>query len=116
MGLHISWLPALLRVKLFLLCSILWAPLGVAYDRPTEAQAHADRGVQLIREGDLQRAETELRLSVQLDPRNPVYLGSLGAVLGMERKLEESDVYLEKALRLNPADWTTRRNLASNEF
>jgi tetratricopeptide (TPR) repeat protein len=69
-----------------------------------------------MREGAIKSAEAELRLAVELDAENPVYLGSLGAVLGMERKLDESDVYLERALRFNPADWTTRRNLASNQF
>lgn len=40
----------------------------------------------------------------------------LGVVLGMQRKLQESDRYLEKALRLDPADSVTRRNLAWNQF
>ena len=81
-----------------------------------QAQAHADKGLRLMQEGDLRGAETELRLAVRSDPENAVHLGSLGAVLGMEKKLKESSAYLEKALRLNPADSATRRNLASNQF
>jgi Flp pilus assembly protein TadD len=72
---------------------------GVARDEP--AQAHADKGLKLMEEGDLKGAEAELRRAVQLDPENAVHLSSLGAVLGMEKKLEESNVYLVKALRIN---------------
>jgi tetratricopeptide (TPR) repeat protein len=72
--------------------------------------------MRLLQAGDLAGAETELRQAVQIAPRDPGYLGSLGAVLGMEHKLAESDAYLERALRLNPADSKTRRNLASNQF
>ena len=100
---------------LLMLCRT-WGASGIPRDGSVEAQVHADKAQRLIREGNLDGAEAELRVSVQLDPRNPVYLGSLGAVLGMERKLEESDAYLEKALGLNPADWVTRRNLASNQY
>jgi tetratricopeptide (TPR) repeat protein len=72
--------------------------------------------MQLLREGNLKDAETELRLAVEMESQNSTFLGSLGAVLGMERKLEESNVYLQKALQLNPDDWASRRNLASNQY
>jgi tetratricopeptide (TPR) repeat protein len=72
--------------------------------------------VQLLREGNLKDAEAELRLAVDMESQNSTYLGSLGAVLGMEQKLEESNVYLQKALQLNPDDWASRRNLASNQY
>jgi tetratricopeptide (TPR) repeat protein len=70
----------------------------------------------LLRAGDLKGAEVEMRQAVELAPRDPAYLGSLGAVLGMEQNLPESNVYLEKALHINPDDLATRRNLASNQF
>src|SRR6516225_4251501 len=66
----------------------------------TQAQQHADKALQLVKDGDLEHAEAELRRAVELDSNNAVYLGSLGAVLGMEHKLPESNVYLEKALRI----------------
>ena len=96
-------------------CSCLLAAVPAAGDAP-QAQAHADKGARLMQGGDLKGAEDELRRALELDPENAVYLGSLGAVLGMEKKLEESNVYLQKALRLNPEDWATRRNLASNQY
>jgi tetratricopeptide (TPR) repeat protein len=34
----------------------------------------------------------------------------------MRQKLEESNLFFERALRINPNDWATRRNLASNQF
>jgi tetratricopeptide (TPR) repeat protein len=37
-------------------------------------------------------------------------------VLGIERKLEESTHYLEKALKFDPDNIVIRRNLASNEL
>jgi tetratricopeptide (TPR) repeat protein len=40
----------------------------------------------------------------------------LGVVLGMQQRLQEADVYFEKALRLAPTDSATRRNLAWNQF
>ncbi len=113
---HLSGVRTFLPFSLFLL---LWLARGLACvprEGSAQAQAHAEKGLRLIQEGDLTGAEAELRLAVQLDPENPVHLGSLGAVLGMEKKLEESDVYLERALRLDPADWKTRRNLASNQY
>jgi tetratricopeptide (TPR) repeat protein len=85
-------------------------------DKPAQAQAHANKGLQFIKVGDLRNAEAELRLAVETDPQNAVYLGSLGAVLGMERKLEESNTYLLRALQLHPDDSASRRNLASNQY
>jgi tetratricopeptide (TPR) repeat protein len=113
---RLSRLPASSAFSLFITLCLARGLPGVPREGSAQAQAHAEKGLQLIREGNLEGAEAELRLSVQLDAENTVYLGSLGAVLGMESKLEESDVYLEKALRLDPADWKTRRNLASNQY
>ncbi len=80
------------------------------------AQEHADRGRQLISRGELAPAERELRKAVELAPGSAEFLGLLGVVLGIQQKLQESDVYLEKALRIDPADSATRRNLAWNQF
>lgn len=93
-----------------------WAVTGRPVQDSPKAQKHAVRGVCSLEAGDLKSAEAELRQAVSLAPRNPTYLGSLGAVLGMEEKLEESSTYLEQALRINPSDLASRRNLASNQF
>jgi len=78
------------------------------------AQKHADRGLQLAKAGNLSVAEFELCRAIDLAPRNPTYLGSLGTILAMESKLIESTEYLSKALEIAPHDLTIRRNLAAN--
>ncbi len=89
------------------------------FARPAQASAtaqeHADRGMQLAQSGDLKSAETELRRAVELAPRDPAFLASLGRILGMQQKLEESSAYFEKALEIDPNDPANRRNLASNQ-
>jgi Flp pilus assembly protein TadD len=80
------------------------------------AQEHAERGRQLLGRGMLSDAERELRQAVALASRDAEYLGLLGVALGMARKLEESDVYLERALQVDSSDSATRRNLAWNQF
>jgi len=83
---------------------------------PKSAQAHADQGLQLLDKGDLAGAEAELRQAVEKAPNDAGFLGTLGAILGMEHKLAESDRYLEKALSIDPRSTQTRHNLASNQF
>lgn len=104
-----SWLPS------FPCClvALLAAPLVIAADTP---QDHAERGRQAIARGEANAAEVECREAVRLAPQDPEYLALLGVVLGMQHKLQESDSYLEKALRLDPADSVTRRNLGWNQF
>jgi tetratricopeptide (TPR) repeat protein len=80
------------------------------------AQEHAERGRQSIARGEPKGAEAELRQAVQLAPEDARYLALLGIALGMQQKLQESDVYLGESLRLDPADSATRRNLAWNQF
>jgi cytochrome c-type biogenesis protein CcmH/NrfG len=79
-----------------------------------EARAHADRGLEFARSGDLASAEIELRQAVKLEPNNPEFLGTLGTLLAMDKKLEESAALFHKALQLAPADYTSRRYLAAN--
>ena len=97
----------------------VWCP-QLIFASPVQASAnaqeHADRGMQLAQSGDLKGAEAELRRAVELAPRDPVYLASLGGILGMQQKLKESSAYFDKALEINPNDPAARRNLASNQF
>jgi Flp pilus assembly protein TadD len=91
-------------------------PLGAASPQAPTAQAHAAKGKELLTRGNLSAAERELRRAVEMAPDEAEFLALLGVALGMERKLQESDGYLEKALHLDPADSITRRNLAWNQF
>jgi Flp pilus assembly protein TadD len=79
-----------------------------------DAQSHADAGIQFARSGDLARAADELRRAVMLAPTNAEFQSTLGTVLAMDRKLEESSAAFRKALQFAPQDSTVRRYLAAN--
>ena len=85
-----------------------------AAENETQAQAHADLGLQLARSGNLERAEAELRQAVDLEPRNPEFLSALGTLLAMDKKLEESTTIFRRALQVAPNNSTVRRYLAAN--
>jgi tetratricopeptide (TPR) repeat protein len=80
------------------------------------AEEHAARARQAIAGHELTAAESELRKAIALAPQNAEYLATLGVVLGMDHRTEDSDRYFEKALRVDPEDFVTRRNLAWNQF
>ncbi|HEV2715687.1 MAG TPA: tetratricopeptide repeat protein, partial [Terriglobales bacterium] len=100
-----------LVLRLFLLGSVVVSFPGLAQ---TEAQSHADNGIQFARAGDLVRAADELRKAVMLAPTNAELLSTLGTVLAMDKKLEESTTTFRKALQLAPQDAIVRRYLAAN--
>jgi Flp pilus assembly protein TadD len=103
----------LLILLLSVLCISSQALFGQA---KSEAQLHAERGLQIMQAGDLPAAEAEFRQAVKLSPRDPTYLSDLGVVLGMEQRLADSDRYFEEALRLEPGNVSIRRNLAKNQW
>jgi tetratricopeptide (TPR) repeat protein len=98
------------------LCLILMCLSGVmlAADERAKAAAHADRGLEFARAGNLPMAESELRIAVEMQPRDAQFLSSFGTVLAMEGKLEESITVLTKALGIAPNDLTAHRYLAAN--
>ena len=79
-----------------------------------DAQSHADIGIQFARSGDLVHAADELRRAVMLAPTNAEFLSTLGTVLAMDKKFEESTTTFRKALQLAPQDPIVRRYLAAN--
>jgi protein O-GlcNAc transferase len=82
----------------------------------SSAEEHAERARKAIARHDLKAAESDLRQAIALAPQSAEYLATMGVVLGMEQRLQESDDYFEKALSLDPKDAATRRNLAWNQF
>lgn len=80
------------------------------------AEEHAEKALLFAQQGDLKRAETELRKAVELSPGDPALLTSLGGILGMEGDLRQANIYLAKAVSLNPQDAASRRNLAANQW
>jgi len=90
--------------------------LADASQEAATPKQHTERGAELAQKGDLKSAELELRQALDLAPHDPIALSTLGAILGMQQRLEESNVYLDEALKINPKDLGARRNLASNQF
>jgi len=90
--------------------------LGSPGQSLVEAQEHADRGMSFAARNDLKAAEAEFRQAVALSPNHLPYLANLGSILGKEHKLEESTLYLERALKLDPDNIAIRRDLASNQW
>jgi tetratricopeptide (TPR) repeat protein len=100
-------------------CTLLTLPSllvrGAQAETPS-AKAHGAKGRELLASGDLASAERELRQAVELAPNDSESLALLGVALGRQGKLRDSNGWLEKALRVDPADSVTRRNLAWNQF
>lgn len=78
------------------------------------AETRAQVGLQFAQTGNLQAAEEEFRKAVALAPDNAGFLQELGTILAMEKKLEESTAFFEKALRIDPRALDGRRYLAAN--
>jgi tetratricopeptide (TPR) repeat protein len=115
-------MPALVQPRTIFSLALAWilafgsnAGHGSAHvGQNSEAETYADRGLELAHAGDLTAAEVELKRAVQLAPHDPSFLASLGTVLAMEKKLEESTQIFQHALQLAPDDLTSRRYLAAN--
>lgn len=78
------------------------------------AEQRAAKALKLAQAGNLQAAEDDLRRAVALEPDNGEVLQELGTVLAMEKKLEESTSFFERALRIDPGALVARRYLAAN--
>jgi tetratricopeptide (TPR) repeat protein len=103
-----------LQLRLGVFVAVLLALSFPGRARTEDAQSHADMGIQFARSGDMARAAEELRRAVMLAPTNAQFLSTLGTVLAMDKKLEESTHAFRKALQFAPQDSTSRRYLAAN--
>lgn len=65
-----------------------------------------------LQDNDLSKQEADLREAIRHAPANVTYLRRLASVLAMENKQAEAVSYFESALKLNPRDVETRRDLA----
>jgi Flp pilus assembly protein TadD len=90
-----------------------FSSVAFAYQR-SAAQSHLEHGFSLARSGNLEAAESELRQAATLSPKDAQVLTSLGTVLAMRHKLEESSEIYRSALKIDGEDLTTRRYLAAN--
>jgi len=62
------------------------------------------------------QSEAGLRAAMERSPEDAAYAARLGALLASENRQEEASALFEKALRLNPGDQETRRNLAASNW
>ena len=95
---------------------LLVCPTGFLGGQVPTAEEQVTRASDLVQAGDLKGAEEELRLAVELSPRESRYWAHLGIVLGMQQRLEESATCFDKALKLDPTNLEVRRNLAVKEW
>ena len=116
-----TWLAGVLGRSL-LAVALLFTPSSVRSIRdilsnaPQDngAETHSAEGLALAKVGNLQPAEAELRQAVALAPDNAEFLRDLATVLAMEKKLDESTSYFQRALKIDPRNSMARRYLAAN--
>ena len=96
------------------LFALLSYPIHSAEAQSNRAEMHAAEGLALAKAGNLQSAELELRQAVVLAPENVTFLEDLGTVLAMQKKFDESNSYLQRALTMDPSDLLARRYVAAN--
>lgn len=104
-----------LSPRILLLGFVLTSPAGWAQS-PRAEPDHKERGLIYAKAGNLEAAERELRQAAESAPNDAEILGTLGSILAMSEKLEESTGWLEKALARDPENNITRRNLATNQW
>ncbi len=89
---------------------------GVSFLKPSDSQAQSTSPASAFhqpKETNPQGEEAKLRATMKRAPNDPSYPARLGALLAGQNKLQEAAQYFEKALKLNPSDLVTRRNLAA---
>ena len=69
---------------------------------PDYLMAHNDLGAQLLEQGQLDEAATELRAAIKIDPKAANPLINLGIVLERQKNYADSLAVLDKALSLEP--------------
>ena len=111
-----TWLAGVFGRSLFAV-ALLFAPSSVRSIRDilsnatqdNRAETHSAEGLALAKVGNLQPAEAELRQAVALAPDNAEFLRDLATVLAMEKKLDESTSYFQRALKIDPRNSMARR-------
>ena len=82
--------------RVALLAFALMAPLGWTQSPPpSESGDPKERGLTYAKAGNLEAAERELRQAAESAPNDAEILGTLGSILAMSGKLEESTAWLE---------------------
>lgn len=93
-----------------IICSLLVILITIAsinlfakkITKPTErAVYHANKGVKYLNQGDLERAETEIKTAIELSPEFVDAYNNLGIVYKLKGDLYSAKSYFEKAIKLD---------------
>ena len=90
----------------------LWTQ-ALQHNRPDVSELHNNLGNALAREGDLDRAEAELREALTLDPANAEAHNNLGAVLVQRGDYRRAENEFRDAVRITPQHSEAHNNLGS---
>lgn len=88
----------------------LWA--RVVVQNPSAWMAHANLGILLAQDGELDAALQHLKAAQQLAPREALVANNVGQVLVRQGHVEQAVAQFRKALALNPSLTLARLNLA----
>ncbi|HET9766616.1 MAG TPA: tetratricopeptide repeat protein, partial [Thermoanaerobaculia bacterium] len=80
---------------------------------PASADAHYQLGIASLLDGDAVAAERELRRVLELSPRHVRAMNDLAVLLRDAGRTAEAAELLRRALAIDPAQETARRNLQS---
>ncbi|OGG08925.1 hypothetical protein A2154_03000 [Candidatus Gottesmanbacteria bacterium RBG_16_43_7] len=92
-----------IRTSDWLTADNLWLATGKT--APSDPKTHNNLGDYYGRHGDLERAETEFRRAIELQPNYADALHNLGNVLYQEHRFDEAERYYHRALSINPDIW-----------
>jgi tetratricopeptide (TPR) repeat protein len=94
-------------------CALLWIGpfIAVAYPAAHPQTTHVEQCLELLRSGDLVLAEKEARLALSEPTSRAVAMAALGAIRLQQRKYDESVVFLQQAIQLEPRLVGARLNL-----
>jgi len=80
--------------------------------KPESASARMNLAINLVRLGELQRAEVEFKKALELEPQNYDANHNLGELYVRAGKVPSATPYLERAQRINPAAYDNGYDLA----
>ena len=84
----------------------------VAAETPTLSAPRIDLGIAYHRKGDLEAAESNLKLGIEVNAEQPVAHNELGIIYRKTGRFNEARRSYEKALAIYPGFHFARRNLA----